>query len=807
MRIPATLLFIPLFLISFALHCEAQPFDIGITDLLPNVDNGNAGLILAQQTTLAQPAALQSISFYIVQNIGTIRLGLYDSDGANGNPGNKLAETAEITAIVGWNTVPVAQVNLAAGTYWLAYEVSSRSSEYLTSYNVGPIVYAALQYGALPVTFPNSPTESAGAWSFYATLSLSPSAPTATPTPIPTPTPTPAETPIPTPGTIRIGITQVLTTLDSGNANLLLAQSADLSQAAMIQSLSFYAQSAAGSLRLGIYSNSGAVPGAIMGSTNPFTVGPGWNTANVVSPVVLQPGTYWLAYLPSSNDLQFEKASIGGGSVLTNFTDAPMPASFPASISTTPSQWSFYATLIPFVAPSPTPTTSATPNPTPTATPTPTPATGVAYPLKVSDSHRYLVDQNSVPFMVVGDSAWNLIANLTEAQAATYFADRKAIGFNTVLFSLFAGSAIFGRSDFSTYDGIIPFTTPGDISTPNPAYFQRVDDMINLAASYGLCVFLDPIENYGWEATFESSGVTKCAAFGTYLGNRYKNFPNLVWSNGNDYQDWPAADSVFLAIVNAIKAVDSSHIQTLELDYNNSMAFDDSNWVAPVLGLNWSYTYFPAYAEGLHCYAASPTTPYILGESIYEQESHGTTDSGTVENVRRQEWWTACSGAAGQLYGSAWTDAFPSGWQNNLDTPGAIQLGFLATTLRPLAWYNLVPDTTHVFVTGGYGTQYTYPGNPSGDSTGTLAVNTFVTAAITPDGTLAIAYLPTTTTITVNLSQFSGSIAAKWIDPSTGKASTIAGSPFAAVGSQQFTSPGRTSDDQKDWVLLLTVTQ
>ena len=233
---------------------------------------------------------------------------------------------------------------------------------------------------------------------------------------------------------------------------------------------------------------------------------------------------------------------------------------------------------------------AGSPSPTPSPAPTPTSPTGITYPLKVSSNKRYLVDQNSVPVMIVGDSAWSLITNLTEAQAASYFADRKANGFNTVLLSLFVSEVIWGRSDFSTYDGIVPFTTPGDLSTPNPAYFQRVDEMINLAASFGLCVFLNPIENYGWEATFQSAGQAECAAFGTYLGNRYKNFPNIVWASGNDYQDWPAADTVFLAIVNAIKAVDTNHLHTMELNYNNSSPFDDPRWVAPVVDLNWSYT-------------------------------------------------------------------------------------------------------------------------------------------------------------------------------------------------------------------------
>src|ERR1700726_4718148 len=93
-----------------------------------------------------------------------------------------------------------------------------------------------------------------------------------------------------------------------------------------------------------------------------------------------------------------------------------------------------------------------------------------------------------------------------------------------------------------------------------------------------------------------------------------------------------------------------------------------------------------------------------------------------------------------------------------------IQLGYLVATLQPLAWYNLVPDTMHTFVTSGYGTQYPYPGNPAGSSKGTLGVDTFVAAAITPDGTLGIAYLPAATTVTVDLSRFSGPVTAQWID-------------------------------------------
>jgi hypothetical protein len=602
---------------------------------------------------------------------------------------------------------------------------------------------------------------------------------------------------------IDIGVTQVFPAADNGNANLLIVQQTSLGQAATLKNLNFYATQAAGSLILGVYDATGTNggPGNLLATTAQFSPTVGWNMQPVLAPVALPAGSYWLAYFPSSNALAFRK-QLAGNCYYYNLNFGALPSVFVlAAANNLTVEWSFYASL-----------DTSTDSITPPATPNPTPSPGsspnpLAYPLKVSGNQRYLTDQNAVPFMVIGDSAWNLIVNLSESDAAVYFANRKADGFNTVLLCLLVGPDAFGRSDFSTFDGIIPFTTPGDISTPNPAYFQRVDEMIHLAASYGLCVFLNPIENYGWETNFENAGPAKCAAFGNYLGVRYASFPNIVWFHGNDYQDWPDADSVFLAIINAIKAVDPLAIHTMELNYVTSASFDDPNLI-PILDLNLSYTYYPAYAQGLHCYASSVTAPYILGETSYEQESYGSSDPGTPENVRRQAWWTALSGSTGQLYGSYWTDKFETGWQDNLNTPGALAMGYLAATLQHYAWYNLVPDSLHTFVTAGYGTQFPYPGNMyrGGDTKGTLASDTFVTAAITPDGTFGVAYLPTTSTITVNMTQFSAPVTVKWVDPSSGAVTVIRGSPFSPAGSEQFTTPGQTSDGQNDWVLLFSTT-
>ena len=147
---------------------------------------------------------------------------------------------------------------------------------------------------------------------------------------------------------ITIGETAILTNPDNGNGNLLVSQSTTLSQTATIQSLSFYVTTAAGNLRLGIYDSTGPSggPGAKRAETNSFTPVVGWNTASVITPVSLTTGTYWLAYLPSDNNLAFVKTQDGSSSgKYYSFTYGALPATFSTSPNTTASHWSFYATL------------------------------------------------------------------------------------------------------------------------------------------------------------------------------------------------------------------------------------------------------------------------------------------------------------------------------------------------------------------------------------------------------------------------------------------------------------------------------
>ena len=242
-----------------------------------------------------------------------------------------------------------------------------------------------------------------------------------------------------------------------------------------------------------------------------------------------------------------------------------------------------------------------------------------------------------------------------------------------------------GRNDGSTYDGIRPFTghVPGgtdwnyyDLTTPNEAFFARVDQMIKLAAKHKILIILDPAETIAWLPALLNNGPAKCRAYGRYLGRRYKTFDNILWMSGNDFGAWqdPKSDAVATAVALGIKDMDARHIHTVELHVGQSVSSDDPKWAA-IVSLNAAYCYGPPYIQVLRGYNnPARTIPVFMVEAVYEFEGNAQSNTSTPSTLRRQEYWSILSGATGQLYGNGYTWPFKPGWKSHLDTPGAAQM-------------------------------------------------------------------------------------------------------------------------------------
>lgn len=457
---------------------------------------------------------------------------------------------------------------------------------------------------------------------------------------------------------------------------------------------------------------------------------------------------------------------------------------------------------------------------------------GSASGLSIDSTKRYFLRNNN-PFFLVGDSPQTMIALLSVAEADSYLSQRAAQGFNCIM-TMVLGNAMLGvPENGETYDGIHPFTaTLGggawsssngwDFETPNEIYFERVDAMIDTAANYGFVIMLDPCDTDSWLPQIIQNGVTKCHAYGRYLGTRYAGRSDIMWEHGNDYcqheGSWPTYDAQVAAIGQGIKEVYPDSPQTLELMVDaydtRDLTTDDTNWVTQgyPLDFNAAYTYQPTYDTVLRGYILGGY-PVNMIEAQYEDQPNYPAPVGTRLQLRKQWFWTWLSGGlGGHFWAEHYTHQFISDWESHVQTPGALEMIHLVSAFVDRQWWNLVPDGlpdpkiagNHRITTAGYGTYHvTYT---------TGADEDYATTAYTPDCKLVMVYLPQGGSATVSLGAngawagFAGPITASWYDPTTGNYTPITGSPFDASGSHVFTVPATAHDDgAHDWLLVLEV--
>lgn len=412
------------------------------------------------------------------------------------------------------------------------------------------------------------------------------------------------------------------------------------------------------------------------------------------------------------------------------------------------------------------------------------------YPLRASKSQRYLEDQDGTPTFVNGDTAWSMVVSLLPDEWELYLADREARGVTAIIVN--AIERLFTADAPRTIDGLEPFTTPEDLSTPNDEYFDRVDALIRAAAGHGIEVYLVPLylgypdADYpgwgprfqGWHDVIVANGMEKVRGYGEYLGRRFGSHDNITWVMGGDRNPDDVREHV-RAFAAGILSKDDRHLMTAHCfpDAAAMEEYEADAW----LTLNQTYTYRIVHQKLLEDYTREPVRPFVLFESTYERE-HDSTEL----QIRRQAWWALTRCAAGQFIGSfpMWTMA--PGWDAMLDSPGARDLGHISMFVDAIRWWELVPDLDHGFLVAGLGS---------------MSDLDRATAAIAADGSLAVIYVPSMRTLTLNMGRLSGYVISwRWFQPSTGL--WVDGETMARGGfHQQFRqieTPG-----PGDWVLVL----
>jgi hypothetical protein len=414
-----------------------------------------------------------------------------------------------------------------------------------------------------------------------------------------------------------------------------------------------------------------------------------------------------------------------------------------------------------------------------------------SFPLRIAAGKRYLEDAVAQPFLIHGDTAWSLIAQLKREDAEKYLQDRQERGFNTILVNLLEHR--FSSHPPANAYRQQPFLTPGDFTTPNEDYFAHADWLLRQAAERGILVLLAPAYvgslggDHGWYGEMVANGPDKLRAYGRYLGRRYREFTNILWVHSGDW-DPPRKDLV-RAIADGIREFDAyalhtvhNHPDTMVLDY-----WKGEQW----LQLSSVFTYNRVvYASALKEYARPEQMPYFLIESAYEHEHQ----AGGLR-VRSQAYQALLSGASGHVYGNNPIWHFdgpglypaPTSWQTALYSSGARSMTHVRTLFASIPWWRLVPDTKGILVNNGTGTGHDR-----------------AVAAMTDDRMLALVYLPSTREVRINLQRLQGrSFTARWYDPAEGRYIETEDMRPPVTEARSFVPPGSGGGSNRDWILII----
>jgi len=260
--------------------------------------------------------------------------------------------------------------------------------------------------------------------------------------------------------------------------------------------------------------------------------------------------------------------------------------------------------------------------------------------LKVSENSRYFV-KDGAPFFWMGDTIWSAPSMYSEEELEFYFSRRQEQGFTVahimIPWASFSSDLIIADGDTNINE--MPFWLNNNPATPNEEYFLLVDRLIRIAAKYSILIVI--LACGGGGGTFVESKKVITAenarAYARWLAERYKNEPNIVWSNGFDMPPWQHED-VALEFAAGIKEADNdNHLMFYHpCGGASSNHFHGEDWLSANFIQTWG-DYESIQGMVLADYHRKPHKPVVHVEGAYEAGIE-YPERITAHLVRRQAY-------------------------------------------------------------------------------------------------------------------------------------------------------------------------
>lgn len=396
------------------------------------------------------------------------------------------------------------------------------------------------------------------------------------------------------------------------------------------------------------------------------------------------------------------------------------------------------------------------------------------FPVVVDRSRRFLSDRLGRPFFYHADTGWKLFWEFTLEEAERYLENRREKGFTVIQVQLLPH-----RDYQCNRNGDGPFLARGDLTRPNPAYFDHVERVIRAAEQKGVGLMVAPCWASKWEQDwYKHLNEGNAGQFSRFLGERFHDCAAVIgWIHGGD-DDAEALHGAIRLCGQALKAISPEKINTFH-GYlrGGDVFFHGESWY----DLNMAYSYsYPAIVEQLlRARSRQPSLPVLMGETHYEGN-----DGISAALLRKLAYTSVLLGGAGHAYGhkDIWTATFF--WPRALNAPAAGHMCSLRRFFSLFDWSALEPDAGRILLLEGGGEGEDY-----------------APAAVSPEGGFGVVYLPTPRNVAINVKPLGPKPATQWYDPVSGLLSM----PERLVGdSPHRTTPGMNAGGDGDWLLLLS---
>jgi len=422
--------------------------------------------------------------------------------------------------------------------------------------------------------------------------------------------------------------------------------------------------------------------------------------------------------------------------------------------------------------------------------------------LKVTPDGHSLEFADGTPFFWLGDTGWELFHRLTLEEIKAYLDNRAAKGFNVIQA---VALAEFNGLKIPNQYGEAPLQNL-DPTKPNEKYFTVIDSTIHMARERNMFIGLLPtwgdkvMKMWGTgPVVFDSVNAYN---YGYWLGNRYKDDPNIIWILGGDRPaktDTSDTRPVWRRMAKGI--IDATnHLCFITYhpmgESSSTFFWKTENWLdMNMLQSGHSRHDIQVWEWITRDRNIQPFKPILDGEPNYEDHPVNWNDKNgyfRAYDVRKQTYRSVFAGGCGVTYGNQcmWQFysvreekiAFPERyWSEALDRPGAYQVGYLKKLIESRPMLNHTPDSS--VIVSGQGLKGDHIEAFRGAGNG-----------------YAMIYLPVGKTITINTSFMTcNEVIAWWYNPKNEGVKKIG--KLERKDQMNFTSP--TTGIGNDWVLVI----